>query len=1195
MQVAHVRWTPRASGLALFVSLLLAALPAVTLAESPPLPASEQVLVLAPEGYPSRHDLVVHPDDPQTLYWTVGEAGVLKSSDGGATWVPKNFGLPHLGVVKIAMHPTDPNHLVVGFDGNLHTQGAHPYRSTDGGERWEPVVVCEHQNGNVNLNNLRQASTAERLLFDPMNPSYFYFLVHAQHTACGGFYRSCDGGVSFDRNPRCDPVPRPSCAAGDPEPTIVDYITSNDASILEVHPTAGTLWGTTGIHHDECALKTSRDRGAVWKWEDVLDTRGTFVDPADQAVSSLFVKAVAIAPSDGEVRYAAPATSFVVCSDGKAHPGGGFWCPDDRLNQPGMVARWFDEMSGAVDCDGTNDCDNDAQPDRVWRPLFDGAALGNHIRFTHLLVHPLDPDRVFATSWGFPNRLVMLNPADPDDPTVTPWQATDLLTSSTLSFTGLVRDPASPDRFYVLGTDTSTAENRILRFESDDGWQSWQQVDFARYQRRFQVYDLLESAGSAGRQIVAGTSDGLFLADPLGAEWTSGPPNQAAALAVAPSDPDRTYAKIGWATWIGESGFESVTMMDREWERQFVMCTDLFHQIEVDPDDPGRLYAATGAGIWTLPNAHTPADGAGIEAIGGSWLTLARQPEGLADEYIWSLEFDPADPSHNTLLAGSRSGAIYLSVDRGLSWSPATVSGSAEFLAELSDVRDVAFQGGRGFAATAAGVLRRGSPGADWAESLAAGRVSRLSRGASGLLRVYAAGADGVYRTRDGGESWELLPLDVGSPHGTVLESTTDDGRHHLWVSESGFGLYRVSTTMAARPGADAQSVFLDWTEADPSAFAGYRLHYGSDPDLLGGTEADQGPSPIGLGQVTTALLSGLDFSAGPIYVALQGVDDAQQVGALGLPLRIDFDVIFAAELTVFDPGGCPDPLLTLDWETLPAVSVYEIHRSEAGAEGPFTLIAEIGPEETAYTDAEVSEGVPYWYRVTTRFSGGQATESNVVDASASSDSDGDGMENCVDNCPGAANEDQTDTDGDLLGDACDPDDDGDGYEDADDNCPLDFNPDQANLDGDAWGDVCDLCPETFTQGPFGNRDPDGDGAGNACDCAPHNGTAFALPPESSNLRFEQGPDVLSWDDDAAECGSGITHDVLRGQTSDLPVNDAVSESCLASGEPGTMFEDNDPAISTGFYYLVRGRNVCGVAGWGQTSAAEERTSTACP
>jgi Thrombospondin type 3 repeat len=76
-------------------------------------------------------------------------------------------------------------------------------------------------------------------------------------------------------------------------------------------------------------------------------------------------------------------------------------------------------------------------------------------------------------------------------------------------------------------------------------------------------------------------------------------------------------------------------------------------------------------------------------------------------------------------------------------------------------------------------------------------------------------------------------------------------------------------------------------------------------------------------------------------------------------------------------------------------------------------------------------------------------------------DSDDDGVPDSTDNCPNAANADQTDSDGDGIGDVCDttdpdPDTDGDGVLDANDNCPTVVNADQEDADNDGLGDACD-------------------------------------------------------------------------------------------------------------------------------------------
>ena len=72
------------------------------------------------------------------------------------------------------------------------------------------------------------------------------------------------------------------------------------------------------------------------------------------------------------------------------------------------------------------------------------------------------------------------------------------------------------------------------------------------------------------------------------------------------------------------------------------------------------------------------------------------------------------------------------------------------------------------------------------------------------------------------------------------------------------------------------------------------------------------------------------------------------------------------------------------------------------------------------------------------------------------SDNDNDGYFDTIDNCPNISNPDQSDTNGDGIGDIC-SDLDQDGLLDEYDNCPLISNPNQQDSDGDGIGDDCDL------------------------------------------------------------------------------------------------------------------------------------------
>ncbi|MFN3196914.1 MAG: lectin-like protein [Bradymonadia bacterium] len=220
---------------------------------------------------------------------------------------------------------------------------------------------------------------------------------------------------------------------------------------------------------------------------------------------------------------------------------------------------------------------------------------------------------------------------------------------------------------------------------------------------------------------------------------------------------------------------------------------------------------------------------------------------------------------------------------------------------------------------------------------------------------------------------------------------------------------------------------------------------------------------------------------------------------------------------------------------------------------------------------------------------------SNPADANSTpQDGDADGLCDPLDNCPGDANPDQTNTDADDDGDACDPDDDGDevpdevevlcgsdpldaqslpadadGDEicDAVDNCPAITNADQLNTDGaDDGGDACDADDDgddisdvvelACGSDPLDAQSLPADGdADDTCD-AQDNCPDIANPDQLNTDGADDGGDACDDDDD----NDGATDEEEVSCDSD-PL-DAQSQPADPDGDEICTPLDNCPAIS---------------------------------
>ena len=108
--------------------------------------------------------------------------GLYRQEVGGREWSHLSNGLPDKAAVRtVAIHPQNPQLIYVG------TQYG-PYRSADGGENWERLLVSDvGPDGEL---------VVWSIIFHPHNPQTLYM-----GTAPTAVYRSDDGGQSWRRLP----------------------------------------------------------------------------------------------------------------------------------------------------------------------------------------------------------------------------------------------------------------------------------------------------------------------------------------------------------------------------------------------------------------------------------------------------------------------------------------------------------------------------------------------------------------------------------------------------------------------------------------------------------------------------------------------------------------------------------------------------------------------------------------------------------------------------------------------------------------------------------------------------------------------------------------------------------------------------------------------------------------------------------
>jgi hypothetical protein len=105
-------------------------------------------------------------------------------------------------------------------------------------------------------------------------------------------------------------------------------------------------------------------------------------------------------------------------------------------------------------------------------------------------------------------------------------------------------------------------------------------------------------------------------------------------------------------------------------------------------------------------------------------------------------------------------------------------------------------------------------------------------------------------------------------------------------------------------------------------------------------------------------------------------------------------------------------------------------------------------------------------------------------------------------------------------------------------------------------------------------------------------GTPVGGPPEVQSVTAAGDKATFSWSAVAGATGYGVT----RGSTSAFPAGtEGGDEVCLENVAAPTLNDPAVPGADSGFWYLTRGENACGIGTWGTQSDGTPRITTSCP
>ena len=378
---------------------------------------------------------------------------------------------------------------------------------------------------------------------------------------------------------------------------------------------------------------------------------------------------------------------------------------------------------------------------------------------------------------------------------------------------GVLIDPRNSNVLYT----TAVPVGNII-FKSQNGGLSWQ-METARGLLPFQNTLAIDPQNTG--TLFAATAFGVFRSTDGGANFDKAASPRAMPVASLAIDPQGTvYASGGYGPFKSADGGTNWTPANAGIKQGYGVVSMAF-----DPRTPANVYAATspyecgsretigifkstdggldwsdvGAGIGCLSAIAVDPQNPGTVYAGTQYNGVVRSTDGgatwggvnagLPRGRVGALAVDPRNPG--TLYVGLLSGAVFKSTNGGASWDGAGLAAVVNALAiDPQDTSTV-------YAAAANGLWKSTDAGASWRNLFAYAPIAvyAVAIDPQTTATIYAALQTGVVQSTDGGESWIFLT--GGADHVRLLALDPRDSST-LYAGGQG-GLFTIRVGEEAR------------------------------------------------------------------------------------------------------------------------------------------------------------------------------------------------------------------------------------------------------------------------------------------------------------------------------------------------------------------------------------------------------------